>query len=69
MRWRSTYTQLWAEQGSDLQLHHRVFAPGVAVGHPHTFQHGIHVVIISLLSGGVKRQHEALMYFWIKSEV
>lgn len=45
------YTQLWAEQGCDLQLHHWVSAPGVAVRHPHTLQHGLHVVIVALLSG------------------
>lgn len=52
------YTQLWTEQGSDLQLHHRVFAPGVAVGNSHTLQHGLRVVVISLLSGGDRKQHE-----------
>lgn len=56
--WCLTYTQLRAEQGGDLQLHHRVFAPGVTVGDPHTFQHGVQVVIISLLSGGDKEQRE-----------
>lgn len=48
------YTQLRAEQGRDLQLHHWVFAPSVAVGDPDTLQHGLHVVVISLLSGGYK---------------
>lgn len=52
------YTQLGAEQSCDLQLHHWVFAPGVAVGHSHAFQHGLHVVVISLLSGGGDRNDE-----------
>lgn len=48
------YTQLWAEQRRDLQLHHRVFAPSAAVGHSHTFQHGDHVVVVSFLPAGDK---------------
>lgn len=52
------YTQFWFEQSGDFQLHHRVFAPGVAVGNSHTFQHGLHVVVISFLSGGDRKQHE-----------
>lgn len=46
-----SYTKLWAEQCCELQLHHGIFAPGVAVGNSHTLQHGPHVIVISLLSG------------------
>lgn len=49
-----SYTKLWAEQCCELQLHHGIFAPGVAVGNSHTLQHGPHVIVISLLSGVTK---------------
>lgn len=51
------YTQLGAEQGSELQLHHGVLAPGVAVGNSYTLQHGLHVVVVSLLPASVVTKH------------
>lgn len=55
------YTQLGAEQGSELQLHHGVFAPGIAVGNLHTLQHGLHVVVVSLLPVSLLTKHNVIL--------
>lgn len=55
------YTQLGAEQGSELQLHHGVFAPGVAVGNSHALQHGRHVVVVSLLPASEETKRNIIL--------
>lgn len=55
------YTQLGAEQGSELQLHHGVFAPGVAVGNSHALQHGLHVVVVSLLPASEETKRNIIL--------